>query len=144
MQFTLTVTNNGVARDANAFWFLPRIERSVPNSVLSWRQEGRAPGSCDVLNVYWASEFTFWSEASSCAEGQRVLGNRRLTENENAQMLAWVNLLRTFDAEVYQSGPESALRSDFVLRGRGSATQTEEDIQAINSFARQVFMSIIQ
>jgi hypothetical protein len=144
VQFTLTATNNGVARDANAFWFLPRIERSLPNSVLTWRQEGRTPVSCDVLNVFWASEFTFWAEASSCAEGQRILGNRSLTENENAQMLGWVNLFRTFDAEIFQSGTERALTSDFNLRGRGSAVQTEDAIQAINSFAQQVFLSIIQ
>jgi len=143
-QFTLTVINNGVARDANAFWFLPRIERSRPNSALYWRQEGRTPASCDVLNVFWASEFTFWAEASSCAEGQRILGNRNLTETENNQMLTWVNRLRTFDAEIYQSGPERALTSDFVLRGRGPVDQSEDDIQAINSFARQVFLSIIQ
>lgn len=144
VQFTLRVTNNGVIRDANAFWFLPRIERSQPNSSLFWRQEGRTPVSCDVLNIFRESGVAFRAEASSCAADQQVLGSRSLTADENAQMLSWVNRLKTFNAEVFQSGPQRALSSRFELRGQGAADQTESEIQAINEFARLVFFSIIQ
>ncbi|MGB7116583.1 MAG: NBR1-Ig-like domain-containing protein [Anaerolineales bacterium] len=144
VRFILTVNNLAVARDANAFWLTPHIERFFVNSVLDWTQEGRTPTSCDGLRLFWTSEAAFRAEIYSCTPDQRDLGGRPLSTDENAQVFEWVNRLKTFDAEIYQAKPDIPIKSQFTFSGRGITEATNADIGAINNVAERLFLSIIQ
>ena len=144
VRFILTVNNLAVARDANAFWLTPHIERFFINSVLDWTQEGRTAVSCDGLRLFLTSEADFRAEAYSCAPEQRNLGGRPLSTDENVQVFEWVNRLKPFDAEIYQARPDVPIKTQFNLSGRGIAEKTNADIGAINNFAERLFLSIIQ
>ncbi len=140
--FILTVDNSGDPEAANAVWLAPRIQNNAPTTslVLSWKSEGRRESDCDdELQIYLSAPAAAEARASYCVDGDRLISTGPLTTNELAQLLTWMQSLATFQAEVYRASPADPLVSWIEFKGMGNETARQVDIEAVDSFAVQLF-----
>lgn len=145
VNFILSVRNNGVFADADAFWFVPQISNDNLTStdlVLTWQQTGGTEGTCDRLQIYLTGRLRGEARASSCGSNGRQLGSQRLSDPELSQVLDWVTRLRSFDGEVFVPDEDQPVVSYIVLNGRGSQQASAAEINAMHNLARNLFLII--
>jgi hypothetical protein len=144
VRFSLNVSNNGIARDANAFWLAPRIETGPEENVINWQKTDQEVVSCDELIITLTSQQSAEARAYSCSRNRRELGAINLSNLEVLQVRDWVNELDSFDAEIYQATQVEPIITNIVFYGLGKDGASNEDIQDINTFCEDLFFRIIQ
>jgi hypothetical protein len=140
--FILTVDNIGDPQAADAVWLAPRIQNDAPSAslVLSWIREGRRETACDdELQIFLSAPAAAEARASYCVDGDKLLSNGPLTADELAQLLTWMQRLAAFQAEVFRASPVDPLISWIEFKGMGNETARQVDIEAVESFAAQLF-----
>jgi hypothetical protein len=145
--FILTVNNNGVPQDANAFWLMPRVEnRQLPSSyVLVWTRQGRrATNACQELRISLAGLRYAEAHAYDCTSGERSLGYLTLDAAQLSKLLVWVQSLGPSSGELYYSTSPQPIIDWIDFRGYGTATASDADLQAIDRFAAQIFNQIVR
>jgi len=145
VQFILRVYNNGRARDAQAVWFLPRIEQFTParQSILTWTREGGDQDACDFLEVYLTGNTAAEARASTCETGDYVeRGVRSLTVAELNRLLEWVRRIKPFNASQSYTPGVNPITIGINFLGNGSTDASAEDIQVILDFSKQLFEGI--
>jgi hypothetical protein len=141
----LSVFNRGRARDANAFWLLPRVESggTARTNTLTWTREGLpAEDSCDELHVYYTGPNSAVAVAYDCRIGLQELGRMTLNTDQVQQLRAWVSRLDNFEGEMYSASAGNPVISWVVFRGSGRSVASDGDIHALENFAAQIFFQI--
>jgi hypothetical protein len=146
VNFILSVRNNGVFQDADAFWLVPQISNNnftTTGLALTWQQTGGTEGACDKLQIYLTGSRRGEARAFSCGANGRELGSRRLSEAELSQMLDWVRRLRSYEGEVFVPDQNQPVISFIVFEGSGSQTASAAEINAMQSLAKNLFNAIL-
>ena len=144
VQFVLGATNYGNAGDANAFWFVPRIQNSAPQPwlVLTWQQRGGPAADCRELNIYLTGERSGEARAVACNAPRRELGRTSLLPEEVNQLREWQARLAPFGTEVSGPIPGAAGLAWINFNGRGSTQASSSDVLAMHTMAEGLFHSI--
>jgi hypothetical protein len=139
--FVLSVRNLGSPESADAVWIAPRVQNMPPSTTLAltWAHEGQQEDSCDEMQIRLSGLGIAEARATYCADGDEYIVNSPLTVDELAQLLAWLQRLDKFQAEIYQASPVQPLISWIDFNGQGTDTAHDTEIQAINRFAVQLF-----
>jgi hypothetical protein len=104
--------------------------------AFAWHREGGIAGFCDSLEVYVTGD----AYAASCAgEAPQDLGGGRLSAEQLEQVYAWMDELQAFEMEHTDDAIADAMSIRLVFSGAGSAEATEDDIQALQDLAAQLF-----
>ncbi len=143
----LTVENNGAARQANAIWLQPRVQKSAPltNFTLGWTREGfPKSGSCQGLRVSLTGPSTGTAQAFDCGNANRILGSQALTSEQAAQLWNWVQRLAQFEGEDYAVTANHPVIAWVDFRGLGDEDANQSDIQALNNFAATLYQQIVR
>lgn len=146
VNFILSVRNNGVFADADAFWLVPQISNNnltTTGLVLTWQQTGGTEGACDRLQIYLTGSRRGEARAFSCGSNGRELGSRRLSESELSQVLDWVARLSSYDGEVFVPDQNQPLLAFITFNGRGSQQASAAEINAMHSLAKNLFNAIL-
>ena len=145
VQFILSVTNQGVQSDANAFWLVPHIHNLSERSdlVISWRQEGGDNDVCYDVKVYMTGRHSGDARARSCGAGVRESGTTRLSNAQVDQILDWVESFGSFEFKVETPINNDVLTETVVLYGEGKIEALYNDIRIMQDFMRNLYNSII-
>lgn len=142
----LTVSNNGEPRQANAVWLLPRIQKLTPGRAytLVWTREGfPTANDCDGLRISLVGPRTALAQAFDCQRARNPeIGRLNLTPDQANQLWAWVQRYQDYEGEVYTSTSQHPLIAWIQFQGLGQNVAGEAEIQAMNSFALQLFGQI--
>jgi len=104
--------------------------------AIGWHRSGGLAGFCDDLSVY----VTGVASATSCKNGKATdLGQTWLTSQQLNQLYQWVDSLNNFDYAPSSQATADALNIQLVFSGKGSTSATQSDMQAIESFAEQLY-----
>jgi hypothetical protein len=139
--FIFEIYNAGDPERADAVWLAPRLLNTdlSSNVALNWGQEGYRENSCDKLEIIFDSSKMAEARASYCKGGDQFLASGLLSTNELAQLLAWMQQLDKFNAEVFQANKVPPLISWIEFNGWGTELAHDDDIQVINGFAANLF-----
>jgi hypothetical protein len=104
--------------------------------VIGWHREGGLAGFCDDLSVYVTGAVS----ASSCKNGQADdLGQTWLDTQQLTQLYQWLDSLGRFEYAPKTDATADAMTTTLIFTGRGSSPATENDQQAIETFAENLF-----
>lgn len=142
----LTVNNNGEPRQANAVWLLPRIQKlnAARAYTLVWTREGfPSANSCDGLRISLVGPRTALAQAFDCRRASSPeIGRTTLTVDQANQLWIWVQRYQNYEGEVYTSTSQHPVIAWIQFQGLGQNVAGEAEIQAMNSFALQIFSQI--
>jgi hypothetical protein len=143
----LAVYNNGLASQANAVWLLPRVQQSYQESsaALTWTRQGYyARSSCDELRVFYTTSNSAVAQAYDCRQGSLSLGQITLTTDQLNQLSNWVRRLEQSEGEIYAATQDRPVTSHVSLRGLGQGIVSNEELRTIESFAADLYASIVR
>ena len=139
--------NNGLPRDANGIWLLPRLQQSYQESAaaLTWTRQGYySRSSCNELRVFYTSSSAAIAQAYDCRQGSISLGRITLTTEQVSQLSAWIRRLEDSDGEIYSATQDRPVISHVSLRGLGQGIVSNEELRTIESFAAYLYDSILR
>lgn len=145
--FTLTVFNEGRARDANAVWLQPRIQSgSTPRaSTLVWTRQGaRDASTCDELHIAHTATNSAIAIAYDCNGALYELGRALLNTTQLDQLQDWEDRLDNFDGEMYSASANRPVTVWLAFRGYGDVVAGNAEMQALNNLAAQIFNQIVR
>jgi predicted outer membrane protein len=106
--------------------------------VLDWNREGGIAGFCDEVTIYLTGDYY----VSSCKTPSPTAGPTptpelpsQLTAAQLEQLYAFYDTLAGFDYQYTDPAVADAMTIRFTFAGQGEVSATDEDVQAINSFA---------
>jgi hypothetical protein len=112
---------------------------AVPALALTWHREGGVAGFCDDLVI----DQTGAAVALSCASGlPKEAGSAALTAAQAQQLHTWLASLSRFEVDQTDNATADAMTIRLSFDGRGAATASDADKQAIEAFAAEVFAQI--
>ena len=144
VEFVLSVNNIGDPEDADAIWFLPRIESpgSEGRLVLFWRQEDRNEDECYLMRVYLFGAGRAEAVVHTC-DRNRSVGSMRLSDDAYDTLVDWYNELEPFQGEIYRATGSRGISSRFELVSRGDEEAEDQDIREIDGFAADLLEEIL-
>jgi hypothetical protein len=114
---------------------------ALPAQALTWHREGGVAGFCDDLVIDQTCVAVTWS----CAGGLPQEAGRAMLNAEQAQQLqAWLASLSPFEVNQTDNATADAMTIRLSFDGRGGATASDADKQAIEGFAAELYAQIGQ
>ena len=114
---------------------------AVPAQALTWHREGGIAGFCDDLMV----DQTGMAVAMSCKSGlPQEVGRATLNAEPAQQFQTWLASLSSFEAKQTDQATADAMTIRLSFNGRGGATASDADKQAIEEFATELYAQISQ
>jgi hypothetical protein len=106
--------------------------------VLTWQRVGGIAGFCDNLKIYRYGRVV----TSSCKGGSETqLASRWLTAEQTDQLFTWLEMLKSTNGTQSDNATADSMKITWSLTANGGRPASESEIQAIQAYASQVFMS---
>lgn len=144
VSLVMTVYNQGRPGDADAYWLEPQVRpaQARPDTLI-WTREGTPfAASCQELRIFHTGTASAVAVASNCEAGTFELGRTTLSADQLSQLRQWERRLADFEGEMYTAAGGRPIISWILFRGIGSGVATEPEMQALASFAEQLYQAI--
>jgi hypothetical protein len=114
---------------------------ALPAQALTWHREGGVAGFCDDLVIDQTGVAVAWSCAGGLPE---EAGRATLNDEQTQQLQTWLASLSPFDVNQTDNATADAMTIRLSFDGRGGATASDADKQAIEGFAAELYAQISQ